>query len=113
MTTSAPRPPTVTVEYRGFRNTPDRREYFLSARTGPESRNYTIWIPHQAFAAHDALLQDGPDICFRKLQTQLAEVGGGGGDYIAVTAADLLSYKEAHTIPSRRRSALPKLPTVG
>jgi hypothetical protein len=110
MTTASPRPPAINFEYRGFRNLEDRREYLLSVRTGPDSRDYTLWIAHESFAARQAQLQDGPDICYRKLQLQLAEGHGNDADYIAVTPADLASYKEAHTIPARRKPIKPKLP---
>ncbi len=103
---------TTAFEYHGFRNLPDRREYSVSVRNGAESRQYTVWIPIEAFAAHKAQMQDGPDICFRKIQQLQAEFGDHFDEYIGVSAADLQSYKEAHTVTPRRKPVAPKLPNA-
>ena len=92
----------ISVEYVGFQNTASRREYLFRARSGDDARDYTIWIVHAAFAARQALLQDGPDICFQKLQREVAEFGLGGATHLAVTDGDLASYRAAHTPPGRR-----------
>jgi hypothetical protein len=91
-----------TLEYIGFRNAGDRREYILRARFGTDARDYTLWIAHAAFAARQALLQDGPDICFQKLWRELAVVESRSVTCVAVTEADLASYREAHAPPARR-----------
>lgn len=96
-----------TLEYLGFRNAADRREYVLRVRSGPDAREFTVWIAHTAFAARQALLQDGPDICFQKLRRELALVEWGGNACVAVTEADLADYREAHAPPARR-SITPK-----
>jgi hypothetical protein len=92
----------ISLEYVGFHNAPSRREYRFRARSGSEAREYTIWIAHAAFAARQALLQDGPDICFQKLQREVAEFGLGGEAHVAVTESDFASYREAHAPPARR-----------
>jgi hypothetical protein len=48
------------IEYHGFRSVEDRREYLLSAKLGTESCEYTVWIPHSAFAAGHALCSASP-----------------------------------------------------
>ncbi len=95
----------LAVEYLGFRNAPDRREYLLRVRSGPDAREYTVWIAHAAFAARQALLQDGPDICYQKLRRELADAAFDGARGVAVTEADLVSYREAHAPPARRLPA--------
>ena len=69
---SAPKQPHIAakqlaLEYRGFRNADDRREYKLFARVADETREFTVWIAHAAFAAGHVHLQDGPDICYQKV----------------------------------------------
>jgi hypothetical protein len=98
----------VTLEYRGFRDLEDRREFFLCARLGTESCDYTVWIANTAFAAKHALIQDGPDICFQKLRRELAGAEPTGvqtltaGQSFQVTESELLEYRTAHLPPQRR-----------
>jgi hypothetical protein len=97
----------LSLEYRGFRNVRDRREYLLFARLGTASCEYTVWIANSAFAAGQALFQDGPDICYQKLRRELvAELTDGL--CIEVTASDLQEYRVAHLPPQRRNAFTPK-----
>ncbi len=98
----APAPLHLMLEYLGFRNTPGRREYILRAQSGPEAREYTVWIAHTAFAMRKALLQDGPDICYQKLRRELAESELRGVACVGVTESDLATYRETHAPPTRR-----------
>jgi hypothetical protein len=95
----------TTVEYVGFRNTLHRREYLLRAHSGPETRDFTVGIALAAFAAGRVRLQDGPEICYLKLQREIAAAVEGPaaeGDY-TVSDQELAGYREAHT-PARRPS---------
>jgi hypothetical protein len=95
-------PTHVVLEYLGFRNAPDRREYLLRAQSGSEERQYTVWIAHSAFASRQALLQDGPDICYQKLRRELALAELTGKAYVGVSESDLAHYRETHSPPARR-----------
>jgi hypothetical protein len=98
-------PPTVrhlTLEYLGFRNGRDRREYLLCARSGTEAREYTVWIANAAFTAGRALYQDGPDISYQKLLRELAHLELTGARCVEVTESELLDYRTAHAPPTRR-----------
>jgi hypothetical protein len=97
-----PPPIHLALSYVGFRNAPNRREYLLRAQWGEEAREFTVWIANTAFAMRQALLQDGPDICFQKLRRELAESEPGGVACVGVTESDLASYREAHAPPTRR-----------
>ena len=92
----------LLVQYVGFTNSSGRREYRLVAQVGGEVLNFTMSIALEAFAGKRALLQDGPDICYQKLVRALA----GGEDIrtgpLAVTDADLESYRAHHTPTPRR-----------
>jgi len=97
-------PPTIhlALEYLGFRNARGRREYLLRAQWGPQARDYTVWIAYTAFADHQALLQDGPDICYQKLRRELADSEVSGLPCVGVTESDLTLYRETHASPTRR-----------
>lgn len=97
------------VQYLGFQDTPERREYALRVQRADDSRRYTVWIPQAAFAKREALRQDGPDICFQKLLRELMGGAPPESDCIAVTEADLTQYRETHAPPARRgfSAALP------
>lgn len=97
----------LALEYRGFRNAPDRREYVLLARAGPAAREYTLSIANAAFARREALLQDGPDICYQKLLRVLSDTHLGDVAFIAVTEIDLADYRAAHAPRTRQGFSAP------
>jgi hypothetical protein len=93
-----------SIEYVGFRITAEGREYFLRARMGEEVHEYTIAIAQAAFSGGRARYQDGPEICYGKLQRELEACGDARvAEDLTVTDAELAGYREAHTMPARRR----------
>jgi hypothetical protein len=90
----------LLLQYVGFEDTPSRRQYFLLARLGEETRQYTVWIELAAFAKRKALRQDGPDICYQKLRRDLSQSLAGTAS-IGITEAELACYREAHTPKGR------------
>lgn len=104
----APRSP--IVRYLGFRTTAQGREYTLGVSDGLEWRQFVLLITHAAFAARDARFQDAPDLCSGKLRRELvAHPDLVPGPSFAVTAQDLLEYREARDqrapVNKRRRPA--------
>ena len=100
------------VEYLGFTTKGTAREYMLRVRqAGGDSREFTLAIPNEAFLARRVRYQDAPDICFLKLQRELAMRDGGlPAAYLSVSDAELAEYGAAHTPkPPQRR---PKAPPV-
>jgi hypothetical protein len=99
-----PVPKDLRLEYCGFRNTADQREYLLRGRLGAEERDYVVLIEHSAFADRRVALQDGPDICFQRLSRELT---GGLVPLAPMTISDteLAAYRAAHTVAPRRLSA--------
>ena len=95
----------LSLEYRGFRNVKDRREYLLFARLGTAACEYTVWIANAAFTAGHAFMQDGPDICYQKLRRDLADRELSDGQCVQVTERELLDYRTAHLPPQRRSFA--------
>lgn len=105
----------TVIQYLGFGNVDGRREYVLDVQRGDETRRYTVWIELAAFSRGQALLQDGPDICYQKLLRELAGPEHQGSEGIEVTADDLAAYRESHAPPARRTgfSALPRASEPG
>jgi hypothetical protein len=99
----------ASVRYLGFRTTDDGREYTLRVDGEGEPRLFTMVIPHAAFTSRRARYQDAPDLCFNKLQRELAANAELlQGPQLVVTSADLDDYREAQTrrSPDRKARAL-------
>lgn len=100
------------VEYVGFKAGGSAREYRLRVRlaTG-DFHDFTLVIANEAFTARRARFQDAPDICFLKLQRELAACPEGLPEaYLRVSDVELEEYRSAHAPkPPHRR---PKLPIV-
>lgn len=100
------------VEYVGFSSNGPIREYrLLLRRVDDDSLTFTVVIPNEAFLAHRVRYQDGPEICFLKLQRDLlACTEGLPGERLTVTDAELEDYRAAHAPkpPTRR----PRPPVV-
>ena len=99
------------VEYVGFTTRGANRVYTLRFRRGAEEpKDVTVAIATAAFLARRVRYQDGPEICFLKLQKELlgAEEGRAFKE-LTVDDADLEDYKTAHTAkpPQRRGRPLP------
>ena len=101
------------IEYLGFTVNEGTREYKLRARQ-PQGKfqAFTLSISNEAFLAHRVRYQDGPDICFLKLQRELI----ASGDTLPalhheVTDAELEEYRVAHAPkPNKKRPKVPFAP---
>jgi hypothetical protein len=93
----------LAIQYLGFHDVKDRREYQLRARRGTEEGDYTLSIELAAFAERRALLQDGPQICYEKLLQELADSVLRRACALPVTPGDLAAYRERHSVPARSR----------
>lgn len=101
------------VEYVGFTTSGQAREYTLRVRHGAgEPVEVTLSIESQAFLDNRVRYQDGPEICFLKLQKELtARDDGRVPSRLSVVDADLEEYKAAHAPRPPRRH--PPKPTPG
>jgi hypothetical protein len=101
----------IQIEYVGFTSTEATRTYQLRVKEGADWYAFTLEIANQAFLDHRVRYQDGPDVCFLKLQKELAGCVDGGlpAKHLSVSDADLLEYKDAHAPkpPQRRRTVPP------
>ena len=93
------------VEYVEFKAGEAAREYRLRVRRGDEVHGFTVAIPNEAFLAGRVRYQDAPDICFLKVQRELAAVEDEGlpALVLSMTDQELEEYRVAHTPKSSRR----------
>ena len=96
---------TTQVEYMDFTANEASREYRLRVRRGTDVHHFTVAIPNEAFLTGRVRYQDAPDICFLKLQKELAagEEGGLPEPALSMSDQELEEYKVSHTPKSNRR----------
>jgi hypothetical protein len=96
---------TTQVEYVDFAATEAVREYRLRVRQGADVHHVTVAIPNEAFLSGRVRYQDAPDICFLKIQREIADAGEGAvpAPALEMTDQELEEYKIAHTPKSNRR----------
>lgn len=93
------------VRYVGFRATTRGREYTMRVSDGLSSREFVLLITHESFASRETRFQDAPDVCSGKLRRVLAaEPDLLPGDCMAVTAQDLLDYRDDHLSSLEKRA---------
>ncbi len=100
---------TAHLEYRGFRANGATREYTLRVRIGVgEPTEFTVAIPLAAFLDHRVRYQDGPEVCFLKLQRALAAAGEEmPARHLDVTDSEMAEYRVAHAPRAPQRRAKP------
>lgn len=101
------------VQYIGFATKGTTREYTLRVRlAATDPQDVTLAIPNEAFLSHRVRYQDAPDICFLKLQRELAALEGAfPAAYLNVTDAELEEYRVAHTPKPPQRRPKPQTTT--
>lgn len=102
---SEPRP-----QYVGFSVNAKSREYRLRlSRLGEETSDFTVAIPNKAFLDNRVRYQDGPEICFLKLQREIEATAGQGlpAARMTVTDAELEEYKIAHAPKANKNRPKP------
>ena len=94
------------IEYVDFTATEAVREYRLRVRQGADVHHVTVAIPNEAFLSGRVRYQDAPDICFLKIQRELAahEDGTLLAHEHQMTDQELEEYRISHTPKSSRRS---------
>jgi hypothetical protein len=88
------RPP--SIRYLGFECTSEGRAYSLRVDDGGDPRLYTVTIPTEAFESRKARFQDAPEICFARLQRELAgNPGLPDGLAFAISPAEIDEHRDA------------------
>jgi hypothetical protein len=106
MSTESPAPPAavpfVRVEYVGFQDLAEHREYRLRAYGREGSTEFRFAIATAAFGAGRVSLQDGPSVCYQRLLRLIAAGETASPDVVSIEAAELAIYREAHA-PVRKQ----------
>jgi len=100
----------VRVEYLGFQNVAEHREFRLRVFGRHGSTEFRFGIAIAAFGAGRVSLQDGPDVCYQKLLRAVAAGATASSDVITIDDVELASYREAHTHVPKRKSWAPLSP---
>jgi hypothetical protein len=88
------RPP--SLRYLGFECTSAGRAYRVRVEGSGDPRVFTLTIPTGAFEARQVRFQDAPDLCFARLQRELASNADlPDGHELAITPAELDEYRDA------------------
>jgi hypothetical protein len=88
------RPP--SLRYLGFECTSAGRAYRVRVEGSGDPRVFTLTIPTVAFEARQVRFQDAPDLCFARLQRELASNADlPDGHELAITPAELDEYRDA------------------
>lgn len=91
------------LEYIGFKTSDLFREYTLHVtESDEETRIFTLAISLEAFLSERLRYQDAPQICYSKLQRELAACGGKlSGQRLLVTDDELEEFRAAHAPKTR------------
>jgi hypothetical protein len=100
----------VRVEYLGFRDIAEHREFRLRVYGPDGSREFRFRIASAAFGAARVRLQDGPDVCYQKLLRAIAAGAAASPDVVTIDDVELASYHEAHTPAPKHGSHAPASP---
>jgi hypothetical protein len=88
------RPP--SLRYLGFVCTSVGRAYQVRVEGAGDPRVVTLTIPNGAFEARQARFQDAPDLCFARLQRELAANAElPDGLELVITPTELDEYRDA------------------
>jgi hypothetical protein len=97
---------TTSVEFQDFTVGETTREYRLRVRRGTEFHSFTVTIPNEAFVSGRVRYQDAPEICYLKIQREMAACGEDGlpAPALVMTDQELEEYRVAHAPknPGRR-----------
>ena len=99
------------AEYVGFTVNKNSRVYTLRVtQVDGGSRSYAVSIANRAFIKHRIGYQDGPAICFLKLENELRSKGDEKtASKMQVTDGEIIEFRDSH---QKKPSALRPWPSV-
>ena len=101
----------VRVEYVDFQDVAEYREFRFRVRVLAGSTEVRARIPVSAFGAGRMRLQDGPDLCYRKVVEAVAAAGDTATpETVTIDEATLAGYAEGHKSVQKHRSWSSPLP---
>jgi hypothetical protein len=101
----------VYIQYVGFSVAADSRVYNFDVIDTAEAREFTVKVQSEAFRPAGLKLQDGPGICFERLNQELqGETQQARAEaHLSIADRDIQEYLEQHT--PHQPPARKKLPT--
>ena len=85
-----------SIRYMGFECTSEGRAYCLRVEWLGGALLVTVTIPTAAFESRKARFQDGPDLCFARLQRRLAaHADVPDGLELVITPEEMDAYRDA------------------
>jgi hypothetical protein len=96
---------TTSVEYQDFTARKATREYHLRVQRGAEFHYFTVATPNEAFLSGRVRYQGAPDLCYLKIQCEIAACGEDRLPARALTTTDEEpeEYRVAHSPKSSGR----------
>ena len=93
------------VQYMGFTTDEIARRYALRIwQPDGETHDLTMSIPNAAFVAERVRYQDGPELCYRKLERELLACGDAlTASNMDVTDVELEAFRESQKPKSKQR----------
>jgi hypothetical protein len=88
----------ITVQYVGFKSKAVAREYtFLVRDVATEPHEIIFSILNEAFSSRRLSFQNAPDICSRKLHSEMADpINNPMKTHYRISETDLDLYRDAH-----------------
>lgn len=102
-----------SIRYMGFECTDAGRAYQLRVEGMGDPRLVTVTIPTAAFASRKARFQDAPELCYARLQRELAlNADLPDGLALVITMDEMDAYRDAQMrrSPDRKTRALRSWP---
>jgi hypothetical protein len=102
-----------SIRYMGFECTNEGRAYRLRVEGADDPRLVTVTIPTAAFASRQARFQDAPELCYLRLQRELATNADlPDGLELVITVDEMDAYRDAQLrrSPDRKTRALRSWP---
>ena len=91
----------IRIEYTGFRNAGDFREFDLAVHNPEGIVRFCVRIALSAFDGRSVRLQEGPDICYQVLLRMMANGDVLHGQTMTLGDAELGLYRDAHAPATR------------
>ncbi len=100
------------IQYVGFNVAASSRTYNFDVLDNKEAREFTVQVQSEAFRPAGLKLQDGPGICFARLQQELeGETQASRAElHLGIREQDITEYVEGHypRKPANKRESVAK-----
>jgi hypothetical protein len=86
------------IQYAGFEVSASSRVYNFEVIDTAATRQFAVQVPSEAFRPASLMLQDGPGICFARLEHELQRETQElpAQAHLTIAVQDILEYREQH-----------------